>query len=254
MDQRNLCQFLSLDKTEADLARILRERIWGTVWIDNQWWLLCVSGDLSSRKGTDIDFLANREEADQRLIMYSLHAVKSDVLVILIHVFGKAREVWMIVRTSANRNCYPVRIIADMFPECITTNLVGIHALTDKLIRSLHLTEKENKLLKKTFVTEPSLLKGIGKDSGFTDTENISVTYVFIWRLLRQSSHVSQFMIAQTTLDVVLRTWMIWKLSLPPHQKCILNSWRVTLLLREVKRDLIIFLLTRMNKTCKLNN
>ena len=88
---------------------------------------------MSSRKGTDIDFLANHEEADKRMIMYSLHAVKSDVLVILIHVFGKAREVWMVVRTSAKRNCYAVRIIADMFPECITTNLVGIHALTDRL-------------------------------------------------------------------------------------------------------------------------
>jgi len=69
-------------------------------------------GAFSTTRGPILELAANNEEADTRLILHALEAVKSgykrivvkcrdtDVLLMLVHFLGARAEVWMLSETS----------------------------------------------------------------------------------------------------------------------------------------------------------
>ena len=86
---------------------------------------------------------ANHEEADTCLIVRAKDAVENnhkriivmcrdtDVLLLLLYHLGRIDvEVWMVSRTSKQRKCYPVHVIASKLDGDILNKILGFHALT----------------------------------------------------------------------------------------------------------------------------
>ena len=85
----------------------------------------------------------NHEEADTRLILHSLDSVNvgfkrllvhcrdTDVLLLLIHFFGRIPvEVWMCAGTAKQRKYYPVHEIVKKIHHDVIDNILGFHAIT----------------------------------------------------------------------------------------------------------------------------
>lgn len=181
--------FIALDDNKADLARFLSEVMMtkGREFPDH--WELVTGGgystaeDAKSTKRTELSLNANHEEADTRLILHALEAVRqgsqriviicrdTDVLVLLVHFLSqKAVETWMVSGTSKNRKCYPVHEISNRLDQSVRDNLIPFHALTGCDSAS-SFSGHGKKSCWKIFHKEPLLVSGIGQDGPLEDIE-----------------------------------------------------------------------------------
>ena len=118
----------------------------------------------------------NHEEADTRLILHLCEAVDelyervlvisgdTDVLLLLVHFMPtKPVEVWMISATAKRRKCDSVHEASQGLKRSVKTNLLSFHALTGcDTTSAFHGYGKKS--CWKTFLNQPLLVTGIGRD------------------------------------------------------------------------------------------
>ncbi|XP_071479491.1 uncharacterized protein [Diadema antillarum] len=174
-------QFIALDENKADLAAFLSTSMMERCKTLPEQYELVTGGGFSngtearSSRRNRIPLQANHEEADTRLILHSLEAVRrgferivvqcrdTDVMVLLIHfVLNEALEVWMI---SGNRQqkCYPLHELSETMSQSAKECLIGFHALTGCDTTS-SFRGYGKKSCWKVFLENPLLVKGIGRD------------------------------------------------------------------------------------------
>ena len=125
----------------------------------------------------------NHEEADTRLILHLCKAVDggyervlvicrdTDILLLLVHFMPtKPVEVWMISGTAKSRKCYPVHEASQRLTQSVKTNLLSFHALTGcDTTSAFHGYGKKS--CWKTFLNQPLLVAGIGRDGELAPIE-----------------------------------------------------------------------------------
>ena len=184
--------FISLDENKADLARYLSQHIISKGRKFHPQLELVTGGgfeDVTTVKSTrrtleDAGLNANHEEADTRIVLHALEAVKqgykrivvvcsdTDVLILLTHFLAaKKVEVWMVSGTSRNRKCYPVHAVANNLSPATIHSILGFHALTGcDTVSSFGGYGK--KKCWEVFCKEPHLLAGVGRNGTLTDVES----------------------------------------------------------------------------------
>jgi len=181
-------QFVSLGENKADLASFLSDDLMSRHAEVPDGCELIVGGGFASlekassaRRGILNSLSCDHEEADTRIILHGLEAIKSgyerlivhcrdtDVFLLLLYFFQQSL-VWMIGGTSRDRRCYPVHEVSQKLSQPVRDNLLGFHALTGSDTTS-SFTGYGKKSCWKVFVEYPHLLHGIGRDGSLTEVE-----------------------------------------------------------------------------------
>ena len=122
-------------------------------------------------------------ETTKRLILHLCEAVDegyervlvisrdTDVLLLLVHFMPtKPVEVWMIYATAKSRKCYQVHEASQRLTQSVKTNLLSVHALTGcDTTSAFHGYRKKS--CWKTFLNQPLLVAGIGRDGELAPIE-----------------------------------------------------------------------------------
>ena len=176
--------FLALGDNKQDLANFLTKKL--AVRTDSQKRELVTGGSsqgaISTTRGPIPELAADHEEADTRLILRALEAVKSgyerivvkcrdtDVLLMLIHFLGAKAEVWMLSETSRDTKCYPAHTISQKLEPEVVENLLGFHAVTGcDTVSSFAGYGKKSCWV--VFLQHPELLRGVGRDGTVAEVE-----------------------------------------------------------------------------------
>jgi len=170
-------------------------------------------GAFSTTRGPIPELAADNEEADTRLILHALEAVKSgykrivvkcrdtDVLLMLVHFLGARAEVWMLSETSYDTKCYPAHTIYQKIEPEAVENLLGFHAVTGCDTVSLFAGHGKKSRLA-VFLQHPELLKGVGRDGAIPEVEQF-VCHLYGAPDVRQTDATCQWQVQQTQEELV---------------------------------------------------
>ncbi len=186
-------QYIALGQNKADLAEYLSTELIQRADTLTDGGCEVVAGggfpnpDNARSNIRDVKHLSvNHEEADTRMIVHAMDAVKlgykrllvmcrdTDVLLLLLYHLGALSvETWMISGTAKQRKCFPVHEIASHLDPAVIHNILGFHALTGcDTTSSFHGIGKMS--CWKKYSECPELLEAVGRDG---DTSGVQ-TYL----------------------------------------------------------------------------
>lgn len=175
--------FLSLNENKEDMANFLSDQL---VAYGNAEKEIVVGGgergSFSSARGQLRTLEGNHEEADTRLILHALEAIRcgydrivvqcrdTDVLLLLLYFLGDQPDIWIKSGTGKDTKFYPVHDIAKQLSPTAIQNILGFHSISGcDTVSSFGGLGK--KTCWKVYLQYPELLHGVGRDGTSTDAE-----------------------------------------------------------------------------------